>query len=237
LGIRDDSMMNISRNNVMKKSTILLSHLKLKPSQIHKLRGFVGNLFKDEDLIHNHNTGTGRLIYRYPLIQFKLINNTPAIIAITEKAVSAFMRIFMKLEQIRIDDEIIPIYEKDLKMEDAVFGFSERPKMYEFYSPWIGLNQKNYSRYINANQRGKSEILRKALIGNILAMSKGVGYWLEQDRVIEVDLLVRECPVTLKGRTMKGFKGSFQANFIIPDHFGIGKSVSRGFGAIRGQYD
>jgi hypothetical protein len=119
-------------------------------------------------------------------------------------------------------------------MEDAAFGFSEEPVMYEFYSPWIGLNQKNYSRYVSANQRGKSEILRKAIIGNILALSKGVGHWLEKDQVIEADLRIREYPVTLKGRTMKGFKGRFQTNFIIPDHFGIGKSVSRGFGAVRG---
>lgn len=218
----------------MKKSTILLSHLNLKPSQIHKLRGFVGNLFKGEDLIHNHHTGTGRSIYRYPLIQFKLINNTPAIIAVTERAVSAFMQIFMKLEQIKIDDETIPIYEKDLKMEDASFGYSEQSVIYEFTSPWIGLNQKNYKRYVNADQRGKNEILRKALIGNILALSKGVGHWLEKDQVIEADLQIHEYPVTLKGRTMKGFKGRFQTNFIIPDYFGIGKSVSRGFGAVRG---
>lgn len=216
----------------MKKSILLLNHLKLNPSQIHKFRGFVGNLFKDEDLIHNHNTGTGRSIYRYPLIQFKLINNTPAIIAITEKAISAFMQIFMKLEHISIDNETIPIYEKDLKMEDAVFGYSEKPVTYEFSSPWIGLNQKNHRRYINAGQRGKNEVLRKALIGNILSLSKGVGHWLEKDQVIEADLQIREYPVTLKGQTMKGFKGRFQTNFIIPDHFGIGKSVSRGFGAV-----
>ena len=28
------------------------------------------------------------------------------------------------------------------------------------------------------------------------------------------------------------FIGGFQANFIIPDNLGVGKSVSRGFGAI-----
>lgn len=217
----------------MKKSTLLLNNLKLNPSQIHKFRGFVGNLFRNEDLIHNHNTDTGQSIYRYPLIQFKLIHRTPAIIAITEKAISVFMQLFMKLEQIKIDDEIIPVYEKDLKIEEADFGYTQRSIMYEFYSPWIGLNQKNYRLHGKADWKGKSDILRKVLVGNILAMSKGVGYWLGKEQVLEVDLQLREYPVTLKCRTMKGFKGHFKTNFIIPDHVGLGKSVSRGFGAVK----
>lgn len=214
----------------IKKSTLLLSNLKLNPSQTHKFRGFVGHLFKDEDLIHNHDSQTGRAIYRYPLIQFKRIEDTPAIIAVTERAVMVFMQLFMKLEHIKIDGETIPVFEKDLKIEEVHFGYTEKPVFYEFNSPWIGLNQKNYLQYRDATNGNKGQILQSALTGNILAMSKGVGYWLEKGQRVEAELQVRECPVNLKGRTMKGFKGRFQTNFVIPDFVGIGKSVSRGFG-------
>ncbi len=217
----------------VKKSTLLLTNLRLNPSQTHKFRGFVGNLFKDEDLIHNHDRQTGRAIYRYPLIQFKLIDNTPAIIAVTERAVSVFMQLFMELEYIQIDGETIPVFEKDLKIEETTFGFTEKPVAYEFNSAWIGLNQKNYLQYRDANNGEKQKILQSALIGNILAMAKGVGYWLEKEQRLEAELQVCECPVNLKGRTMKGFRGRFQTNFVIPDFLGIGKSVSRGFGAVK----
>lgn len=43
---------------LMKKSTLLLKDIHLKPSQIHKFRGFIGNLFRDYDLIHNHDPVT-----------------------------------------------------------------------------------------------------------------------------------------------------------------------------------
>jgi len=33
---------------------------------------------------------------------------------------------------------------------------------------------------------------------------------------------------------MLGFFGSFSANFDIPDYWGIGKLVSRGFGMVKG---
>ncbi|MBU4492692.1 MAG: CRISPR-associated endonuclease Cas6, partial [Euryarchaeota archaeon] len=36
-----------------------------------------------------------------------------------------------------------------------------------------------------------------------------------------------------KGIPLIGFNGEFQINFMIPEYFGIGKSVSRGFGVAR----
>jgi hypothetical protein len=36
-----------------------------------------------------------------------------------------------------------------------------------------------------------------------------------------------------KGIPLIGFEGMFQTNFNLPDYFGIGKSVSRGFGTVR----
>jgi hypothetical protein len=110
---------------LIKKSTLRLNHISLTPSQIHKFRGFVGNLFKEHDLIHNHDTTTGKNIYRYPLIQFKLIDKIPAIIAVTDQAIRIFTEIFMKLNEISIDGIVIPVYEKDLKVEDVEFGYIE----------------------------------------------------------------------------------------------------------------
>lgn len=36
----------------------------------------------------------------------------------------------------------------------------------------------------------------------------------------------------LKGTSMLGFLDAFPVNFEIPDYWGIGKSVSRGFGTV-----
>jgi hypothetical protein len=217
----------------MKKATLRFGNVNLRASHIHKFRGFVGNLFKDYSLIHNHDLHTGKPIYRYPLIQFKLINKTPCIVAITEPAVAVFLDIFMKLDNVTIDNVSIPIFEKDLKVDDVEFGFSNESFMYEFLTPWIGLNQKNYQRYETSIFSNKNEILKKILIGNILSMAKYLDYWLEKNQKINIELQVRENRVNLKGNPMIGFSGLFKTNFNIPDHLGIGKSVSRGFGTVR----
>jgi len=219
----------------MKKSTLLLPNINLSPSQIHKFRGFVGNAFKDHDLIHNHDV-QGKPIYRYPLIQFKLIDKIPAIIAVTEKAVAVFSKIFMKLDEIIIEDTVIPVFEKDLKIEEVEFGYADEIFMYEFVSPWIGLNQDNFRRYGDADgsdQTEKSSILKKVIIGNILSMSKYLDYRLSEDQKIKTEHKLTEKRVNLKGKTMAGFSGIFKTNFLIPDYLGIGKSVSRGFGAVK----
>jgi hypothetical protein len=217
----------------MKKATLRFGNVNLRASHIHKFRGFVGNLFKDYNLIHNHDLHTGKPIYRYPLIQFKLINKTPCIVAITEPAVAVFLDIFMKLDNVTIDNVSIPIFEKDLKVDDVEFGFSNESFMYEFLTPWIGLNQKNYQRYETSIFSKKNEILKKILIGNILSMAKYLDYWLGKNQKINIELQVRENRVNLKGNPMIGFSGLFKTNFNIPDHLGIGKSVSRGFGTVR----
>lgn len=43
----------------------------------------------------------------------------------------------------------------------------------------------------------------------------------------------KEVKTTLKGTPMMGFIGKFSVNFDIPDYWGIGKSVSRGFGTVK----
>jgi len=218
----------------MKKAILYFNNIKLNPSQIHKLRGYVGNIFAEHDLIHNHDRQTGKSIYRYPLIQFKIIDNIPCIIALTEKAVQVFTEIFMTLDEIVIDGKIIPIFEKDLKVESVEFGFSSETFMYEFVLPWIGLNQKNFKTFITfKTEREKNELLKRILIGNILSMSKYLGVHLEKEQQIQTSLQLKQAKVILKGKQMMGFKGLFKTNFRIPDYLGLGKSVSRGFGTIR----
>ena len=62
-------------------------------------------------------------------------------------------------------------------------------------------------------------------------MSKGIGYTVSEPIKAEIGRL-REVKTSLKGTPMLGFLGTFSVNFNIPDYWGIGKSVSRGFGTV-----
>jgi hypothetical protein len=53
---------------------------------------------------------------------------------------------------------------------------------------------------------------------------------------IKCDVTVKIRKMRLKDVNVMAFIGGFTVNFIIPDYLGIGKSVSRGFGAVRRVY-
>lgn len=217
----------------LKYSILYLNGIRLSQSLVHKMRGYIGNLFSEHDLIHNHDPETGKLIYRYPLIQFKIIENIPAIIAVTDRAVKIFNEIFMKLDHIYIEEKHIPVSERDLHISDVEFGYSKETYMYEFTSPWLGLNQKNFREYKNANKDKQYHILKNTLTGNILSASKGLDVWLSREERIIVEANLKNNIAILKGKHVYGFTGVFKTNFILPDHLGIGKSVSRGYGTVR----
>jgi hypothetical protein len=218
----------------MKKATLYFNNIRLRSSQTHKFRGYVGTVFAEHDLIHNHDPETGRPIYRYPLIQFKIVDNTPCIIALTDRAVEIFNDIFMSMDEISIEGQVIPVNEKDLKIETVEFGYTQETFMYNFSSPWIALNQNNFKQYIQLKaQEEKDEKLRRILIGNILSMAKSLDVRLSKDQVITTQLQLKETKVTLKGKQMFGFKGIFKTNFQLPDCLGLGKSVSRGYGTVK----
>ena len=217
----------------MKQAILTFKNIRLCTGQIHKLRGYVGNVFSQYDLIHNHDVLTGKTFYRYPLIQFKLIDHTPCIMALTQRAVDIFTRIFMELDEIDIGGRIIPVNEKDFTLKDVPFGFSDQPHVYEFTSPWAGLNQNNFKTFTQLQTpEDKNHLLSRILTGNILSRAKYLGHRLSPDQRIETQVKLTPATITLKGKKMTGFKGIFKTNFILPDHCGLGKSVSRGFGTI-----
>ena len=68
-------------------------------------------------------------------------------------------------------------------------------------------------------------------MGNILSASKGLGY-VAKERIELAMGRVQDKICLLKGIKTTGILGDFTTNFAIPDHLGLGKSASRGFGTI-----
>jgi len=196
----------------------------------HLIRGFFANKFKEYVLLHQH-LSKNKFIYNYPYIQYKNIDSSPMILGIKE-GIEVIKRIYDKYEELNLNDCIYEILEKNITLKEEEFGIAKQQN-YSFITPWLALNEKNYEKYQRLGSLTKrNEMLEKILVGNIISMSKGLGYTVTTP--IKANIVkIREVRTSLKGNPMLGFLGTFSVNFEIPDYWGIGKSVSRGFGTVK----
>lgn len=192
-----------------------------------KLRGYFANKYKEQELMHNHVED--KLIFSYPKVQYKIIQNNPIICGILEGA-KLVSKAAIETNELTLNGQAYEAYEKEIIRKKAEFGLYDDYIEYEFVTPWLALNQNNIERYKASKQIEREELLKKILIGNIISLSKGIGYTIEDTVYAWVDL--KESIVKFKNIEMTAFKGKFRTNFIIPDYIGLGKSVSRGFGTV-----
>lgn len=216
----------------MKLRTALLTFGFNEPvcARADRLRGFFATHFGEFRLVHHHLEGN-RLLYRTPLIQYKVVNRQPLVLGVNEGA-DILRQIYEQLEFIRIGKTDYRLEYKRLYLGEERFGESAGVRSYTFLSPWLALNEQNYQHYVCAGSpQARRELLERILVGNILSLAKGLGYTVNAVLTAEFETL-REVRTTLKGTPMLGFVGSFRVNFEIPEYLGLGKSVSRGFGTI-----
>lgn len=213
----------------LKILTLTLESDKPIKEDAHHLRGFFATKFNEYSLLHQHNVD--KFIYSYPLVQYKMIDKTPMVLGINEGA-EVLKEVYDKYDEIRLGDNTYEIVEKGIAIKNHEYGLSDKIHAYDFLTPWFALNQENYMKFYHSGNRGeRDELLRKTLTGNILSMSKSLGYQVPDRIKCATDVRIRKA--RLKDTNIMAFIGSFHVNFLIPDYLGIGKSVSRGFGTVK----
>ncbi len=199
-------------------------------TQAVSLRGFIGKRFPELSLLHNH-VSDASLIYTFPRVQYHVINGYALIIGI-EEGVDTVKHIESTLSVLSLIRETYRIIEKSGIEIEIYLGVTKDQQPYSFLTPWLALNEKNYDKYQRLGSWTKrKELLQRVLIGNIISMSKSLGYTVPEPIEANIGNL-RDVQTSLKGTRMLGFLGTFSVNFEIPDYWGIGKSVSRGFGTV-----
>lgn len=195
----------------------------------NQIRGFFASKFNEYDQLHNHNTD--RFYYRYPLVQYKVLDRIPLVVGINEGA-EILKGLFDKFDTVTLPHQNFEITERSLRLKKQDFGLTKSLYFYEFLTPWLALNKENKEKFFETrNPEEQKEILRKTLVGNLLSMSKAFGYTVPD--IIKCDVNVEINRSKYKNLDFTSFTGGFMTNFLIPDFIGIGKGVAKGFGTVR----
>lgn len=190
-----------------------------------KLRGYLGHLFIQDTEFHHHDDNP----YRYPLIQYKRVANQLTVLGINEYAKVAFDKL-SELREIVLPDSKVAV--TSVEFSKTVHHVTDKTTAYEFRSPWIALNSKNYGTFKTISPDIRYRFLENILVGNFLSALKGIGIRADYKIYASISDL-RPIYVTAHHNPFHSFHARFTSNLSLPDLIGIGNSVSKGFGVIK----
>jgi hypothetical protein len=124
------------------------------------------------------------------------------------------------------------ILTRDTAVRTEEFGISEKTHTYEFLTPYLALNQQNKKKFYELHGKpGRDAFMLKILSGNLAMLAKSLDYKTPVPITCEAKIKFRI--EWMDRENVMVFSGKFRTNLRIPDYFGIGQSVSQGFGTIK----
>lgn len=212
--------------------TVARLRLRLAPEhpapRVDHLRAAIASVRPELDLLHQH--GQEGLIYRYPRVIYRVIDREPTIVTV-EEGTEVLSALTLVGAEVRLGAATRRVMEATLDASRHPLGPSPTSRRYRFVSPWLALNQENHTRFGLMSTDDRRRLLDAQIANNCLSLAKSFG--LRINTRLAGHAHVRPVAVRLKDVGMVGFLGDFDVNFEIPDGLGLGKSVSRGFGAVR----
>jgi len=172
----------------------------------------------------------GQVIHRYPAIQCKQVKNDLVAIGICQGA--GFLRQLADGHtEILTGINACTIVSRDAGIRDEEFG-TGRMYDYEILTPWLALNQQNAKKFYDLKGKpARDAFMQKILTSHLSNLAKS----LDCPPADPVTCIphVRFIRERIDRENIIVFLGKFRTNLCIPDYFGIGQQVSRGYGTIR----
>lgn len=211
---------------------IQFPEITLQHRDAHKLRGYFGTLFQNESpLLHNHYID-GSLRYKYPAVQYKVIQQTPTLVGTGEGA-RLLQELFLRIKELNIDGQIYAVHSKNITHRNFSAGYANEMIDYQLATRWMGLNSENYKTYQNLRSKAdQKKLLQGILVGHTLNFFKSHQIILQPTERLMAVADLRPKKAKVKDQDMIAFEGNFSINAELPDYIGLGKFSSRGFGTI-----
>lgn len=168
--------------------------------------------------------------YFYPRVQYKVVQGSPLITAINEGC-GLLWELYDKLDDACNSQADWKIIEKRMIEKKVPFGLCNDLIKYRILTPWLALPEDNFKNYLVHENGGREKILARALEGHLRSISKSLGHDIDGEIIVRVN--PKPDYIFQRDIHFAGFFGSFMTNFELPNFIGLGKSVSRGYGAIK----
>jgi len=193
-----------------------------------QLRGAVAQAFIEDSRFHQHDV-EGHQLYRYPPIQYRWQNGYGLIVGWLSGAETMLNVSWLDLP-LTIGDDKVMVSDAIISTQYAQFGISNNLIYYDFISPVLLFNQKNYKKYkaLDSDWAQRYECDR-LLVAQLLTAMRGLAVNFEV-QLYAAFTEIETCQCYYKKQIMLGIKGQFVSNALLPDGLAIGHAVSHGYG-------
>lgn len=204
----------------------------IRSSEVAAFRGAINGAMENANvLFHNHLEGN-RLLYAYPLVQYKRINGHAAIVCLGEgtEAIGQFFAqarfdVVLGERSVHLEVESVKAYLVLLQPWDSQFTYR--------IHRWLPFNKENYEAFCKEESlAARCAMLERLLVANILSFAKGLDIYFDKTVTVSLTNLSEPMVVYYKGVKLMGFDAEFKTNVSLPDYIGLGKGVSLGMGTV-----
>lgn len=215
------------------RTLIIRTDAEIRQNEVPLFRGAVINSLGEHPNVYFHNhLDDNKFRYSYPLIQYKRLDGKAAIVCV-EDGVNIIGQFLTEV------DGMLTIGERQIscntgRIQPARILVQTWEDMFSYHiSRWLPLNSKNYQLYQNIESVAeKASFLENILKANLLSMLKGLNIHLEKELVLKITELSDPYLISNKGVKMMTYNADFKCNLSIPNHLGVGKNASIGYGTI-----
>jgi len=210
----------------------VIFNLKINFSEIPFFRGAIIKTTRGENnLFHNHSPAGN--IYRYPKIQYKLMNDSASLLCI-EEGIEGIQDFFSRTDwKLQIEKEKKEIRVENIKVHQHRVAVWDSWFEYKIHN-WLPLNQDNYIKFKALEElTERISFLEKIMQSNILSFLQGIDLFVEERIEVKIKSFQSERLMNYKDQQMQAFTLVFRTNVSLPNFIGLGKGSSIGFGVIK----
>lgn len=185
---------------------------------------------KENILFHNHIGKDYR--FSYPLIQYKRIRKKPHLVCIEDGVDEVHHFFENKQEGLMLGKRPYELKVDQIRLNRFTMQVWDKSFIY-FLQDWLPLNQDNYKKFNEIDSEiDQMEFLEGILKGNILSFAKGIGWVVDKEIKVRIGEIVRTGIISVKGTKREAFTLTFSTNVFLPNHIGLGRNASLGFGVV-----
>jgi hypothetical protein len=168
--------------------------------------------------------------YRYPLIQYRVIDGKAAIFALGEGAQALRRWLLTKGSSLKMGGRDYPLLIEGMKEAVHDIRMLPEPRGYRLldYQPF---HQENYRKWREAeNLHQRIDLLQQVLQRQITAMAASLERPLPEPPEVHLMLIKKVRTIKLHGNSLLAFNLLYKAHVDLPPGLALGRGVSHGFG-------